>query len=1090
LPFSNLGNAQAPEPAIAGWELLFHEWGHLMRYVLVSCTALMVAATGARAQFGEYIISNQMELDMAGLPVAAVAHDQGLLPVPSAQGNAALAQLLKGCQAAGGVTMVEDAGSHSRSYLLADVQKVRAAVAAHRRLLTPALRDAVVARWNMAYKIPARRERLGGFAGFGKAIAAAAGGIQEPITRVDEDQQRLGVVLLGAIGDVTQDDRARAFAVFLMGQAEERRGDLAAALRDYERASQLFVRVKDPAWEAGCLNNLGAVYSEQGEYVRALDRFQQAVALGTQARGADHPLVATCLENMGEVYARQEDYPRAEESLRTALAIWSKAPGEHRPRMATALVGLGDVYARQEKVEALRPFEQALAIWQELLSENRPGASDRIALLNSDPAFDMVKALEDLQALSTLRKIYGDDTSPMAATLDRIGDVYAGRQQYDEALDQYRRALDIRRQLHGDDHPGIARGLRNIGSVHRRQGKFAEARDDLRGAVLASRQAPGTTPAVLEKLEAGDLRPLPLTAEVLYDYGRLLERDLGQTPAISQLRACARTYRLATDVLERMRQEVLQAEASKVVLGAERFDLFARHIGICRRLFAAEGKAEDLTAAFTLAEQGSARVFLEQMSRSRAESIGGVGDDLRRQETDLVARLRSLDDSIVREQNRPLNQRDADRLTRLFEEHRQAEAERVQLVTHMEREYPRYVALMYPRPCSPTEARACLGDDEVALLYVLGDEASYLVVVIRDDDPQTAGIAVHRLAPAGEIGELVAALTQPAVLDDDGGVRDLGARAYRMLLAPAAAAIRGKGLVIVPGGALGLLPFELLVEPAEGTEADGRDAGQYLVQGHRLRYAPSLTALHVVRQWDQTRSRPGRSLWAMGDPVYQPSDPRAAARAAPAEETRHSLTMYRGAVPGESFERLPSSGVEVERLGRFWGATPEEVLIGPAATEAAVKRASAAGTLAKHRYVHFATHGILGLAEATQPALVLSLTGDQQGEDGFLRLDEVTHLRLNADLVVLSACQTGQGRLRNGEGVSGLARAFLYAGSRGVLCSLWQVADRETSELMVDFYAGLKAGKPATDALRDAQLRMIAAGEPPRFWAPFVLIGQ
>jgi tetratricopeptide (TPR) repeat protein len=456
-----------------------------MRYVLVSCAALMVTATGARAQFVEVIISNQMDLEMAGLPVAAAAHDQGLLPVPSAEGNAALAQLLKGCQAAGGVTVAEDAWSHSRSYILADVQKVRAAAAAHRRLLTPALRDAVVARWNMAYKIPARRERPGGFAGYGEALLAAAGHIQEPITRVDEDQQRLGVVLLGAIGDVTQDDRARAFAVFLAGQGEERRGDLAAALREYERASQLFVSARDPAWEAGCLNNLGAVYSEQGEYVRALDHIQRAVTLGTQARGADHPLVATCLENMGEVYARQEDYPRAEESLRKALDIWSKVPGEHRPRMATALVGLGDVYARQEKVEALRPFERALAIWRELLNENRPGASNWIELINSDPAFDMDKALGDLQALSTLHKIYGYDASPMAATLDRIGDVYAGRQQYVEALDQYRRALDIRRQLHGDDHPGIARGLRNIGSVHRLQGKFAEERDDLRGNLVS-----------------------------------------------------------------------------------------------------------------------------------------------------------------------------------------------------------------------------------------------------------------------------------------------------------------------------------------------------------------------------------------------------------------------------------------------------------------------------------------------------------------------------------------------------------------------------------------------------------------------------
>jgi CHAT domain-containing protein len=166
------------------------------------------------------------------------------------------------------------------------------------------------------------------------------------------------------------------------------------------------------------------------------------------------------------------------------------------------------------------------------------------------------------------------------------------------------------------------------------------------------------------------------------------------------------------------------------------------------------------------------------------------------------------------------------------------------------------------------------------------------------------------------------------------------------------------------------------------------------------------------------------------------------------------------------------------------------VLVGREATEGAVKAASESGHLARYRYVHFAAHGILGLADSIQPALVLSLAGDQQGEDGFLTLGEVTGLKLNADLVVLSACQTGQGEIRNAEGVSSLARAFLYAGSRGVACTLWRVADEATADLIVDVYAGLKEGRPAADALRDAQLKMIADGQAPLHWAPFILIGR
>jgi CHAT domain-containing protein len=173
------------------------------------------------------------------------------------------------------------------------------------------------------------------------------------------------------------------------------------------------------------------------------------------------------------------------------------------------------------------------------------------------------------------------------------------------------------------------------------------------------------------------------------------------------------------------------------------------------------------------------------------------------------------------------------------------------------------------------------------------------------------------------------------------------------------------------------------------------------------------------------------------------------------------------------------------------------VLTGVQATEAAVKAASDKGHLARARYVHFATHGILGLDTGQPPALLLSLVGndgqrDADGgvNDGLLRLDEVTRLKLNADLVVLSACETGKGRLHAGEGVTGLARAFLYAGSRGVVCSLWSVDDRETAAFMARLYGGLKDGQAAADALRAAKLAMIRAGKPPVYWAPFILIGE
>ena len=549
-------------------------------------------------------------------------------------------------------------------------------------------------------------------------------------------------------------------------------------------------------------------------------------------------------------------------------------------------------------------------------------------------------------------------------------------------------------------------------------------------AVLALRE-PRRALATLEGLEAGDLRPLPLTVEVLHDWACLLELSLGATPAASQFRRCSRLYRLAGGVMERMRQEVLQAEVSKVSLGAKHFDLFSRHIGVLRRLFAVEGKAEDLEAAFTVAEQGIARVFLEQMGKSRAASMGRVSDELRRQETGLINRLRDLDARIANEQGRPRDRQDPQRLIRLFEDRRRVEDEQLQLVTRMEREYPQYAALRYPRPCSLAEARACLGPNEVALLYVLGDEASYLIVVAKDDDPRTAGLAIHELGPAGAIAKTVDALVHPSALislrglvpipwEGEVDAREREAEAYRMLLAPAAEAIRGRDLVVVPGGPLGYLPFELLIEP-RGTKADVA-GGRYLVEGHRIRYAPSLTVLSLVRQWERTRARPDRPLGAVGDPVYEPSDERVRGQAMLARSSQGSQEEYRSRMRGAgdrmTFERLGGFDAELQAIGQIMAAAPRDFWTGLRASEALIKGASEGGLLAQYRYVHFATHGILGFDVGRQPSLVLSqvdsVGNDGREElggknDGFLQMDEVTHLHLNADLVVLTPARPAWG---------------------------------------------------------------------------------
>jgi CHAT domain-containing protein len=359
------------------------------------------------------------------------------------------------------------------------------------------------------------------------------------------------------------------------------------------------------------------------------------------------------------------------------------------------------------------------------------------------------------------------------------------------------------------------------------------------------------------------------------------------------------------------------------------------------------------------------------------------------------------------------------------------------------------------------------------------------VVLVDGQKSDKDGLAIFELAPSDQLAEQVSTLIHPSTLTSTEKTKELGADAYAALLGALSNRIQRKDLVIVPSGLLSYLPFELLFEPADRT---GRE-GQFLAERHRIRYAPSLTALNLQGKWDKARASPDRTLFAIGDPVYDRGDVRAGGTGSDAASATDRGREYALREGGRGYPRLVHSGAEVQGVGKLLRASKEDIHTGLEATETVVKQASESGQLAHSRYLHFATHGIMGVDTGAQPALVLGLVGDPR-EDGFLQLDEVTGLKLNADLVVLSACRSGQGQLYNGEGVKGLARAFLFAGGRGVLCSLWQVDDQETARLMVKFYSNLQRGRPAAEALQSAKLDMIHQGKAPCYWAPFVLVGE
>lgn len=349
------------------------------------------------------------------------------------------------------------------------------------------------------------------------------------------------------------------------------------------------------------------------------------------------------------------------------------------------------------------------------------------------------------------------------------------------------------------------------------------------------------------------------------------------------------------------------------------------------------------------------------------------------------------------------------------------------------------------------EIQSSLEGDEALLEYVLASPRSFCLVITRE------GSRIISLPPRDEIEERV--LSYLNTITTKGTSLNDGHQLFGMLLAPLLNSPGITKLIIVRDGQLHLLPFDTLID----------QAGSYIVRTHTITYAPSASAWHLLKS--KSTLVPERMLLAVGGILYN-------------EKMINALT--RG-YKADGLGNLPGSSDEVRAAATTLGAGNNNLLLGPAATENAFKKAP----LETYRVIHLAVHGLANQERPDQAALIL-LSDPTAGEDGILQATEILQLRTNADLVVLSACDTAAGRLQGAEGIANLARAFLLSGARSVVATLWQIDDTFSSVMMRQFYKHLAAGEAIASALNAAKRDMMNTfGEQavPYYWAGYTLEG-
>jgi CHAT domain-containing protein/tetratricopeptide (TPR) repeat protein len=828
------------------------------------------------------------------------------------------------------------------------------------------------------------------------------------------------------------DEPSRAEAIHYRGSVQLRIGDLASALRAFEDALAIYQALGHQQGEARMFNETGLIYGRTGDSDRALVYFERALAI--QRARKDHTFLVV-LNNVGIAYKNVGDYDRALDAYQEALTFPDMALD--RNLHATLLNNAGNL--------------------QHLLGHDR----EALGL--------------HLQALGLARQIGSAEVE--ARSLNTIGQTYFSLGEYNTALTYQQESLALRRSLR--DLPGQAASLTAMGRTLARLGEADRAYASLLEglALLRSIREQYSEPDTLRSLAT-------------------IDRDRGNVPlALDRIKA-------AVDLDEQLRERITSPELRATFVASE-LDKYELYIDLLEQESAADPTGGHAAEAFDVSERARARVLLESLLDARVDLRQGVDPVVLDRERSLQKQLATVSGQISRALAAPGATGPPAGLVQSFE---RLTGEYQQHLALMRRQSARYADMTHPQPLEAAQIqRAVIDDGTVLLEFELGEAKSWLWALTpttltsvelpprREIDAAARQLYENLTARQRHAGEASAAYAQ-RVGAADAALDGRAAAVSRLLFQGVAARLetewRGKRLAIVAAGSLEYVPFAALPSPTGGRTL--------IASRHEIIKIPSASVLAVLRSESAQRPPAAYTLAIVADPVFEATDPRVTAASRPTPDaTPRAGDLAEGPAGTNDaadrrggLARLPFSRDEANAIAALVGGKGVFEAVDFDATRAA----ALGGALAGARIVHLATHGILDSARPSLSGLVFSLVNQHgQRQDGFVRLPDIYNMRLDADLVVLSACQTALGKDIKGEGLIGLTRAFMYAGTPRVVASLWEVSDLATAELMKKFYAGmLRQHLPAAAALRDAQLQM--AQDPrwasPYYWAGFVFQGD
>lgn len=876
-----------------------------------------------------------------------------------------------------------------------------------------------------------------------------------------------------------------------IGVAYWYKADLKNAFHYYQKSLDINLRIlgEENSKVASGYNNIGIVYNVMGDYEKALEYYQKNLKIKQIINDIDETELAKSFTNIGNLYYNKGDYDKALEYHEKSLSIRLKVLGENNPYTSANYTNLGATFANKKDYrKALDYFNRALLINTQLFGEAHPKVGSSYDNIGS--CYYYVEEYDSalincLKSLEIKIKTLGETHSKLIHNYITLGKIYKEKKDFNHSIEFLEKAIKVAAQSFESKHPDLGLGYLQLAEIYMLKNDFDNSLKFCQKSLI-SLVSSFNDESFYSNPELSDIISETELLSTLSFKAKLFN-NLSEITGQRDLEMSLSTYQLAIDLIDKIRTSY-KTEGSKLFLGEKSTEIYEQAIQTSLKLFEITNNEVYKQYAFYFIEKSKAAVLQESLAEVQAKQFSGITRILLEEEKQLKIDLAFYETQLQSElQKKDL--RDSIKINDYQNNLFKLRSDYGKLILKFENEYPDYYNLKYQtKTISVNEIQNRMNADAALIEYFVGDSIIYIFIITNNE------LNIIRSAKPDNFSEQIRTF-YTSILKTEKEKYILSANEISsVLILPVLENLRGSDketLIIIPHDLLYKIPFEALFSSVQESDQNDYSAFKYLILDYNIfyHYSASLYINGLKQVKEEQMNFIGFAPVFSGNDLagYSLASNNIALLSDDSDDLLRSASL-----DGAKLNELKYSEFEVRSVMELFLekniGKPSISYFYSDATEEKFK-----ANVNKFDIVHIATHSFINEAHPQISGIIFALPGSEEREDdGILYAGEIYNLDLNADLLVLSSCESGLGKLIKGEGMMALTRGFLYAGAANIIFSLWKIPDKPTSELMIEFYKyAFNQGKSYSESLRDAKLNLIKnpATARPRSWASFILIG-